>query len=205
MGMLGKTATARHGSYAEKKTRERDRNAAASAADRDIAPGEPGVGNRRRRARCHASLQAFLRTYFPAAFPLPFCATTSAYRQTGAGFSPWRIVRRGHAARIGKDDDRSPRRPLGALYGFRRFACLVGATDSAARSLLATIKAELVFNELLATDFREVCYPIRCLKNNARLCTGQLWDGKQTLITWSADRVVFPTIPKSKVSGELSV
>ncbi len=30
---------------------------------------------------------------------------------------------------------------------------------------------------------------------------GQLWNGRQTLITWSADRVVFPTIPKSKVSG----
>ena len=78
---------------------------------------------------------------------------------------------------------------------------LSGATDAAARSLLATIKSELVFNEKLATDFPEVCYPIRLLKNNARLCTGQLWDGKQTLITWSSDRVSFPTIPKSKVCG----
>jgi hypothetical protein len=209
--MFGKTTSAtsrrkrgptNRGKYAEKKVRERDRNAAASAQDRDIAAGWPGSGNRRRRARCRLSLKAFLLAYFPAAFTLPFCPDhlrVIAKLETA-------ILRGGLFAVAmprgsGKTTIVSRAVLWALLYGHRRFACLVGATDAAARSLLATIKSELVFNDLLAQDFPEVCYPIRCLKNNARLCTGQLWEGEQTLITWAADRVVFPTIPKSKVCG----
>jgi Uri superfamily endonuclease len=78
---------------------------------------------------------------------------------------------------------------------------LIGATDGAATSMLEHIKRELLFNPNLGCDFREVCYPLRCLQGNSRRCVGQLWRGQQTLIEWGADRLTFPTISPSKVSG----
>jgi hypothetical protein len=201
MGMLGKTAT-KGGKYAEKKIRERDRNAAASATDRDIAAGWPGWGSRRRRARCRLSLVLFLSTYFPAAFPLPFCADhLRAIAKLEQAFLRGGLFALAMPRASGKTTVVSRAVLWALLYGHRRFACLVGATDAAARSLLATIKSELLFNERLAKDFPDVTYPFRRLQGNARLCTGQTWNGEQTLTAWAADRVVFPTIPKSKVSG----
>ena len=202
MGMLGTTGKTKRGKYAEKKVRERDRNAQASAVDRDIAAGWPGWGNRQRRARCRKSLRAFLSGYFSAAFPLPFCADHLRVIDALE-----HILQHGGLKAIacprgfGKTSIAARAVLWSLLYGYRKFALIVGATDGHARNLLGTIKSELCFNPLLAKDFPEVCYPIRCLKNNARLCVGQLFSGKQTLITWSADRVQFPTIPHSKVSG----
>jgi phage terminase large subunit GpA-like protein len=53
----------------------------------------------------------------------------------------------------------------------------------------------------LAEDFRQVCYPIRCLENNARRCNGQLFEGRQTRIDWSADRITLPTMPDAACDG----
>ena len=137
--------------------------------------------------KCRLSLVTFLRTYFPAAFPLPF--SPDHLRVIG---SLEHILQHGGLKAIacprgfGKTSITARAVLWSLLYGHRKFAMLVGATDTSARNLLATLKSELCFNELLAMDFPEVCFPIRCLKNNARLCTGQLWAGKQTLITWSS-------------------
>ena len=87
------------------------------------------------------------------------------------------------------------------LYGFRRFGCLIGATERDACRMLEHVKKELLHNPLLARDFPEVCYPLRRLEDNARRCKGQLWAGEQTSIDWGPTRITFPTIPKSKVCG----
>ncbi len=46
-----------------------------------------------------------------------------------------------------------------------------------------------------------MCYPIRCLENNARRCVGQLFKGEQTRIEWGAKRVALPTMPDEDCDG----
>ena len=132
MGLLGTDQSRRRqAEYAEKKIRERDRNAAESAADRDIAAKWPGWGNKRRRAKCRSSLVSFLRTYFPAAFPLPF--SPDHLRVIG---SLEHIFQHGGLKAIacprgfGKTSITARAVLWSLLYGHRKFAMLVGATDT---------------------------------------------------------------------------
>ena len=204
MGMLGKTtgtATLR-GEYTKHKARAAERSSTVSAAGRDIADDYPAPGNRRRRGACRKSLEKFLVTYFPRAFAKPFC---DDHRKVIGKLE--KAIREGglFAVAMPRGQGKTSiieRAVLWALlYRFRRFGCLIGATDGAATSMLEHIKRELLFNPILGCDFREVCYPLRCLQGSSRRCVGQLWRGQQTLIEWGADRLTFPTIPPSKVSG----
>jgi hypothetical protein len=87
------------------------------------------------------------------------------------------------------------------LYGYRPYVCLIGSAEDQAKSMLDAIKREMLANDLLLADFPEAIYPIRKLENNARRQIGQLCEGKPTYITWSADRLVMPTLPGSPSSG----
>lgn len=91
------------------------------------------------------------------------------------------------------------------LYGHRQFVVLVGATQTAAENLLKHIQFELSFNQRLIQDFPCACYPIVRLEGNSKRCIGQTYLGDRTQITWTADKLVLPTIdrPDSKCSGSL--
>ena len=207
MGLLGKpagtTATLDRGDkYQAKKEAERRRNAKASKTERDIASGWPGWGNQFRRARCRKSLRVFLKTYFPEAFCLPWSADhLKVIAKIEAAVLRGGLFALAMPRGSGKTTICERAMLWALLYGFRRFGCLIGATERAAESMLEHIKRELLFNGRLAKDFPEVVYPLRKLEDNARRAKGQLWDGAQTLIDWSASRLTFPTCPKSKVSG----
>ena len=69
--------------------------------------------------------------------------------------------------------------------------------------MLDSVKAEVEMNELLAADFPEVCYPIEKLDGIVNRTAGQLCNGKRTYITWTAKKIVLPTVPKSKSSGAI--
>ena len=149
------------------------------------------------------SLQAFLRTYFPAAFPLPFCADhLRAIAKLEQAFRRGGLFAVAMPRGSGKTTIVCPRRPVGILV--RIIAVLLALWGRPTPRPVPCWRRSR--RNWFSTNYSPRTFPrfaIRyaCLKNNARLCTGQLWDGKQTLITWSADRVVFPTIPKIKVSG----
>lgn len=87
------------------------------------------------------------------------------------------------------------------LFGHRSFICLVGASETAAQELLASIKIELESNDRLFEDFPEVCYPIRRLDGIANRSNGQLYNGTRTRIIFSAAEIVLPTIAESAASG----
>lgn len=89
------------------------------------------------------------------------------------------------------------------LYGHREFVCLIGASEVQAVEMLDSIKMELDGNDQLEEDFPEVCYPIRCLDGIANRCSGQLYKGERTHISWTANEIVLPTIPDSKASGAI--
>lgn len=88
-----------------------------------------------------------------------------------------------------------------AITGRRRFVFELSAAQAAANDRIETIKRELATNELLAADWPEVCYPIRCLEHIANRAAGQLYRGRPTWISWKQDRIVLPTIAGSRGSG----
>lgn len=169
---------------------------------RDVAADYPAPGDLERRAACERDFRRFCEIYFPAAFSLPWSD------------DHLRVISRIQSAVLdgglfalamprgsGKTTLCERAALWALLYGHRRFVCLIGATEAAAEVTLEHLKTELAFNDALAADFRQVCYPIRRLENNARKCIGQLFDGQQTRITWAAKRLTFPTMPDHACDG----
>lgn len=89
------------------------------------------------------------------------------------------------------------------LYGHREFICLIGADEEHAASMLDSIKAELENSELLLADFPEAVYPIHALEGIHQRAGGQLYQGAQTHIGWTAKEIVLPTMPDSAASGAI--
>lgn len=176
------------------------------ARSRDIAPGYPGPGNENRRESCRRDLERFCRTYFAAAFPLPFSkdhkrviARLEACVLEGGLFGVGMPRGSGKTTLI-------ERAALWAiLEGHRRFVVPVGATEAAAEAVLKRMKAELFFNELLAEDYPNVCYPLRRLEQIVRRAAGQHFGGEPTLIECSARRLVLPTMPDGACHGRPNV
>ncbi|HQI27803.1 MAG TPA: phage terminase large subunit family protein, partial [Sedimentisphaerales bacterium] len=89
------------------------------------------------------------------------------------------------------------------LYGHREFVCLIGSDEGHAMDMLESIKIELDSNDLLLADFPEAVYPTRCLDGIANRCSGQLYKGERTHISWTAKEIVLPTIAGSQASGAI--
>jgi hypothetical protein len=188
--------------YRRKIEADNATNRARSRAGRDIAADYPPPGDLGRRRACERDFRLFCEAYFPAAFSLPWSA------------DHLRVIARMQAAILGGGlfalamprgagkTTLCERAALWALlYGHRRFVCLVGATEAAAETLLEHLKTELLSNDRLAEDFRQVCHPVRRLENNARRCVGQLFGGERTAVVWGAKRITFPTMPDSACDG----
>jgi len=172
---------------------------------RDIAdkfPGKPKGAALKRRRSCRLRLGRFLKTYFPDAFNLPWSKDhRKVIKKTEAA-----ILKGGLFAdampRGGGKTTIIIRASLWALvYGHRRFVSIISGTEEDAKDVLEAAKTELQYNERLYEDFPEVCYPIRCLENNARRCIGQLFEGKETRIAWRTTRLTLPTMPDHVCAG----
>jgi len=87
------------------------------------------------------------------------------------------------------------------LYCHLRFLVIVAANKKEAKKMLDAIKDAISTNRLLLEDFPEIVYPLKRLNGSALLARGQLYFGKSTAITWTAEDVIFPTILGSKASG----
>lgn len=166
----------------------------ASRDRRDIAPMPP-IANVRRRGRCRNSLRFFCETYNPAAFALGWsadhldaiarieeavrCGALYAFAMSrGQGKST--IVR--HAA-------------LWAIsYAHCRYVFCVGANAPRAEDTLASIQTFVRFLPRYGEDFPEIAYPVRRLEGIARRANGQLYGNEPTMLEWSAERLVFPTV-----------
>lgn len=173
-----------------------------SKSGRDIAGGWPGDGNLERRESCRFDLALFFRTYFPAAFSLPFSpdhdrviAVLQKAVLEGGLFAM--AMPRGY----GKTTICQRAMIWATIYSHRRFGCIIGATERDSRATLRDIRTELLHNDLLGEDFPEVCYPFRATGGQARMCGGQLWEGEQTLISMAQDELVFGTIPPADETG----
>lgn len=187
--------------YERKKAQENERNKAASAASRDI--GElPKVADPQRKEDCKYDFKGFCEKYFAKTFKKAWsddhlrCIEKIEGAVLQGGLFALALPRG-----TGKSSLCETAVMWAMLYGHREFVTLIGATESAAEEILDSIKIELETNEDLAADFPEVCYPIQCLEGIANRCPGQMYKGKRTRITWTANEIVLPTIEGSAASG----
>ena len=188
-------------SYEERKEAERQRNAALSAAGRDIAP-LPEVVNPERKKACERNFQLFCESYFPETYSLGWSPDhIKAIEKIETAVLTGGLFALAMPRGSGKSTLAETAAIWSMLYGHREFVTLIGATESAALEMLDSIKTELEVNENLAADFPEVCYPIEQLDGIANRCAGQHCNGERTRITWTSNEIVLPTIKDSKASG----
>lgn len=188
--------------YARQKGRALQRELDQSAKGRDIADDYPPDGNPERRASCSRSFRLFCETYFPAAFVLAWSDDhLRAIDRIESAILHGGLFALAMPRGSGKTTLCEKAVIWALVYRHRRFVCLIGPTEGAAETNLEHIKTELSYNDLLHDDFRNVCYPIRRIENNARRCNGQLFDGEQTRITWSSRRLTLPTMAEHLCSG----
>jgi hypothetical protein len=174
-----------------------------SESVRDIGP-VPAVKNAKRRESCRNDFRLFCETYFKTAFHLAWsddhlkAIAKIELTTLEAGLFAFAMPRGS-----GKTTLCKVAVLWALLYGHRRYLVIVGATDSAARKLLAGIKTILETNVLLKEDFPEVCFPIERLQGISRRAAGQTSDGVRTGIVWSTEQLVFPTVKGSNVGGSI--
>jgi hypothetical protein len=185
----------RHKRYLVDKAR-RDRAAAA-----EISP-IPEIVDPERRESCKGDLKLFCETYMANAFYLAWSqdqlrvlSKIEATVLRGGLFAL--AMPRG----CGKTTLTVAAAVWALLYGHRRWVVLIGATITASKTLLDDIKSQLLNNDLLLQDFPRVVYPLRKIGGSPQRTITQTCDGVLTQSAWNADRIVFPTITGSDVSG----
>jgi len=189
--------------YEAMKERARLRNAMLSLSGRDIGD-LPAVVDPARRARAAKDFRYFCETYFGQTFHLKWSddhlkviAKIEQAVLDGGLFAM--AMPRGS----GKTSLCEVACLWALLYGHREFVALIGSDEEHAAGMLESIKAELENSEILGADFPEVCHPIRSLEGIHQRASGQLYQGKQTHIGWTAREIVLPTIPGSAASGAI--
>lgn len=189
--------------YAEKKERERARNAEASREGRDI--GElPKVVDPARKKTATGDFRFFCETYLPQTFDLGW----SDDHLRAIDRIEQAILRGGLFALAmprgsGKTSLCEAAATWAILCGHRNFVALIGADKDSAVELLDSIKVELETNELLLEDFPEAVYPIHCLEGISNRAKGQTYRGERTAIGWVEKTLVMPTIPGSAAGGAI--
>ncbi|QDU28050.1 Phage terminase large subunit (GpA) [Anatilimnocola aggregata] len=187
--------------YEELKDRARARNAALSLAGRDI--GElPEVVNPQRKARAQDDFQFFCEEYFHTTFHHPWSDDhLKVIRKIQKAVIEGGLFAMAMPRGSGKSSLCEVACIWALLFGHRQFVCLIGSDEGHAAEMLESIKTELEGNDLLLEDYPEVVYPIRALDGIANRCSGQLYQGERTHISWTAKEIVLPTMPASPASA----
>ncbi len=186
---------------------ERDREYARNASREKVAASQeigplPPVKNPERREACRTSFRLFCETYFPDMFYLPWSkdhlkAIDKIEQATNVGGQFALAMPRGTGkTTLGLLDTTKT-----AVYGEKKFLVLLAASAERAKALLANFKMILETNTLLAEDFPEVCYPLARLERVATRARGQKLDGNPTMVSWTANRIILPTVQNAMSSG----
>jgi hypothetical protein len=187
--------------YEAHKERAAQRNRELSLLGRDIGELPAGV-NAERKAKAERDFRYFCEQYFPQTFHLAWSpdhlkviAKIEQAVLEGGLFAM--AMPRGS----GKTSLCETACLWALIYGHREFVALIGSDEDHAENMLDSIKVELETNDSLLEDFPEVVFPIRSLEGIHQRASGQLYQGKQTHIGWTAKEIVLPTMPDSCASG----
>ncbi|MEP0848350.1 MAG: phage terminase large subunit family protein [Phycisphaerae bacterium] len=183
--------------YDAHKERAAQRNREIALLGRDIATGEWVHTPRdpQRRARAERDFQFFCEQYFPQTFHLPW---SPDHLKVIAKIEQAVLEGGLFAMAMPRGSGKTSLCEVACLwalvYGHREFVALIGSDEEHAESMLDSIKVELETNDLLDDDFSEVVGPVRALEGIHQRAAGQLYNGRQTHIGWTAREIVLPTI-----------
>lgn len=181
-------------SYARKKVAAAERSRQQTAVGTDCGVCPP-IADLDRRRRCRDNLKLFGETYVPGPLKKPCglhhlqgiarleeCVTLGALLAQafprGEGKTTWLQIAALWAT----------------AYAWRRFAFIIGATEAKAVARLDAIQKYLRFLPTFAADFPEICMPVIHLGGQPRRCQGQHSAGVPTMMEWSDNQIVLPTI-----------
>jgi len=189
--------------YDAQRERALARSKAQSLSGRDI--GElPEVVDPDRRRKCEGSFRLFCETYFKQTFTM---AWSDDHLKVIAKIEQAVLEGGLFAMAMPRGSGKTTLCEIACLWailiGAREFVTLIGADEDHAANMLDSIKAELENNDLLLEDFPEAVYPIQQLEGIHQRASGQLYQGTQTHIGWTAKEIVLPTMPGSKASGAI--
>ncbi len=198
---LNAADTAEDDSFDEQFDAVRARDLPESLTGRDI-DALTAIVNPARKGACRRNFRLFCETYFPLTFNLVWSpdhlkviAKIEQAVLEGGLFAM--AMPRGS----GKTSLCEIACLWALLYGHREFIALIGSDEEHASQMLESIKAELENSEALLHDFPEACFPIHCLDGIHQRAAGQLFEGGQTHIGWTARELLLPTVPGSLPSG----
>jgi len=178
--------------------RKRERR---SAAARVIIPP---VENPKRRERCLADPETFLRTYGKEWFYNPF---VDHHRSMMKALHERAVSGGDKAVAAPRGDGKTKITAWMVMYillnEFRRNIALISAIRKLARNnLFRPIKKEFAYNTFgLVGDFPEISACVLALEGAPSRAAKQHVDGQLTHIIWSQEEVVFPCVPGSPYGG----
>lgn len=191
------------GSYEAMKEAARARNAELSASGRDIG-ALPDIVDPQRMEGCRHNFRQFCESYFPHTFTLEW---SQDHLRVIAKIEQAVLYGGLFAMAMPRGSGKSTLAETACLwamlYGHRDFITLIGSDEGHALGMLDSIKTELDSNDLLLEDFPGACFPIRALEGISNRCSGQLYSGHRTQISWTANEIVLPTIKESPASGAI--
>lgn len=164
-------------------------------ASKEAGP-PPDIEDPDRREACLGSLKLFCETYERPAFSMGWSDVhLQAIDRLEEAVSLGALYAFAMSRGMGKSSLCRAAAKWATLNALRRYLFLIGATDDKAKDTLVALKIALRFNELLAADFPEVCHYAIALNGIANRASGQTCEGESTLIEWSGDTIVYPTVP----------
>lgn len=169
---------------------------------RTVSHDPPSKEDQALRDSMATDLELFLRTCFPQAYSLEFSndhlkVIDALYRTVTKGQKKAIAMPRGS----GKTTMCTHTALFALLYNYRQYLFIVCADLNAAKNLIAGIKGELCYNEMLLRLFPEVATYFVATEGNQLRAKNQLNEnGEPTGIACSSEKVVFPAVPGSACS-----
>lgn len=91
------------------------------------------------------------------------------------------------------------------VYGHKRFVVVLAATGGLSGKIISQVKGAFEKSVELGEDFPALCMPIRALANNWRRAATQKYEGRPTLLSFSASEFVLPTIYRTGTDEKVEV
>lgn len=183
------------GTYDAYRERQAAISRARSAKGREVG-SIPDILDVKRRERCRNSLKLFCETYNPEPFTLEW---SEDHLKVIARIEEAALLGALFGFAMPRGSGKTTLARMAALwvlsYAHRRYPFLIGATDTKAKEALDTLRMLIRFLPDYVMDFPEISWPAVCLAGIANRASGQTCGGESTLIEWSADRIVLPTVP----------
>lgn len=170
----------------------------AASKSREIGEIRP-IANVARRRECVDDLWQFCRTYNPDAFYLD-----------PADYHLDELKRIEEATLLGalyamadpRGDGKTTRTRMAALWAVANahidYAFIIGANSDKGQDAINSLKLWIRYLPLFVADYPEISQAVEALAGIANRASGQTCQGESTLIEWSQDRLILPTVPPPK-------